>query len=206
MLIKRRSKMKLRKSNVFVILLTMLILCGFISCASSGRPFVNSEELKSYPAPSENSGLLFGFIMGESGFLTSNIIGSLEFMQINPELDPVYVYPGYVDGTLHFNPLPVGAKLHLFYWKNQIGRIIYMHKVGIQKTPSTIDLSVEKPGLNFFGAYKLNTEQTFWTIGGSKFVKDDSKTELDALKILKKHLKKTGWEILINERIEELQK
>jgi hypothetical protein len=130
----------------------------------------------------------------------------MEFVQINPEFEPMYILPGRVESTLHFQPLPIGAKLHLARWSKQIGNTILVHSGGIQKSNTSIDITVKNPGLNYFGSYRLNTETTFWTIGDSKFVIDESKTELDALLMLKKHFKKTEWENLIDDRIKELQK
>ena len=224
-----------KKMNLLFAVVFIFLLLSFSGCASlfsQKNPIENSEGKnvkvtpKSFESPTEY-GIAFGIITSYrkerinmlnpiSWFRPKNIgFENIEFLQINPAMRAMRMIPMIADkdgkNPVHYtSPQPVG----IHFYSTQITRgytetiqtapnvtstqtYSHTYTIGLQESPNSINMHIRRPGLNYFGSYKATT-------GG--FVVDDSKNELDALRILRRELRGTSWESVIDARIRELER
>jgi hypothetical protein len=197
-----------------------ILLCLISSCASLLSPRENSVivEPKDFGEP-ENSTVVFGYI--SQGKRPGQLFGqelpmeldTVEFVQINPDKEPLFVLPGkmFTDGTMFYtHPVKPGMILKMIQWKRyddvnvhySYGRqmVDKIYTVIPQVFGEEVTVEIKKPGLYYFGNYAMDYEKNI-------FVKNDNpeKTELNILKKIIDDFKNTAWENVINERIKELE-
>ncbi len=195
----------LKKKNIIFFVFSIFLLISFMSCSSTQKYPAEATidgsvtiKPKKFDSP-DNTGLAFGFITGGKSLMGSDKYpGGLFFLQINPKMEAKSMVMAFEDMVFYTSSQPVGMHFHLVSRVTTSGNVTYYQYPGIQDAPGAIDVIIKKPGLNYFGSYTVDKS--------NNFVTDDTKTELDALKILKKKLAKTSWENTIDSRIKELEK
>lgn len=203
----------MRKRGVMQIKLMLLCVLGliFMGCMTTGRvryPFEDGKKLQKAEMPSpEDHTLLFGNAALE-GFFDAVDMQTMEFIQINPSLEPKRVYPGMSSTLFYLYPVKPDSVMQLVYWETMQGRVITYSYPGIQKHKGTLTFIAKKPGLQYVGSYLLGTETVEEgekkTSQGRVFLERDIPDELEALIKLKPLLTDTPWESVIDERLEEL--
>lgn len=199
----------MEKRNVTQIKLVLLcaLVLSFMGCMTINYPYENGKKLNKAEMPSpEEYTLLFGN-MTRTDFPMDPLCDRMEYIQINPALEPNRVFPAMVKTMFYFTPVKPDSTMKLIYWEIlNFKTIIYSHP-GIQNYKGTLTFTAAKPGLQYVGSYNLDKERD--EEGKTKpsdlsFHESDTPDELDALKRLKPLLAKTTWEPLIDKRIEEL--
>jgi len=200
----------MRKRCVMQIKLVLLCVLGlvFMGCMTTGRvryPYEDGKKLQKTEMPSpEDHTLLFGNAAFE-GFLFEDDIQIMEFIQLNPSLEPKRVYPGTSSTLFYLYPVKPDSVMQLIYWEQTKGNVITYSRPGIQKHKGTLTFTAKKPGLQYIGSYLLGTEPAEKRSShGLVFLERDTPDELKALIKLKSLLTNTPWESVIDERLEEL--
>ncbi len=193
-----------RKKAGFAFLITSLGICFLMGCGSYTPAIVNSNtkdiKVKDFEGPNGNNALVFGVF--DAG---------VYFVQINPDLDPLYIFPGSTDGrrsSVRFTqPVAVGSSLQLAYLYTSSSAADYYSRPGLQMPDAPYNIRVTKPGLHYAGSFICKiVGEGFIRLGDSlEFVEDTGKTELDALTLMIDQFKDTAWGPVINARIEELK-
>lgn len=196
-----------RRLTLMLFCITVLSLSG---CLSTGRviyPFENGQKVKKAELPSpETHTLIFGN-MACDGLLREGTIDSMEFAQINPQLEPKFVYPGVNHSMFYLQPVEPGSIMQLVSWLIQSGRSGVYSLPGIQQHKYTLTFEAKKPGLLYVGSYFLGRAPGNTKILGRQelfFQKRDTPDELTALQYLEPLLKDTSWQPVIEQRIKEL--
>jgi len=199
----------MRKKGVLQSKLVLLCVLGmvFMGCITINYPYENGKKLNKAEIPSpEEYTLLFGN-MFRTGFQLDPLSDRMEYIQINPALEPNRAFPAMSRTMFYFTPVKPDSTMHLIYWEMyNPGTTTYSY-LGIQNHKGTLTFTAEKPGLQYVGSFNLDRERTEdGKIKSSDliFLKEETLNELAALKRLKPLLAKTAWEILIDKRIEEL--
>jgi len=210
------------KIRLFLIVFVTFLLLSIAGCASTPKETskINGTSWEE-KSNLQESAILFGFFSKVNIGLSSKDlpIEKIEFVQINPDMAPMFIRPGNdkKDRSMNYTqPVPVGAVFKIASWDDKIGMIDYGPSAALGDGTAggafspiysriyppfdlSINISVSKPGLHYYGSYILDKDREIFTI-------DKKKTELDALKILVKKYKNTSWENMIIERIKELEK
>jgi hypothetical protein len=123
----------------------------------------------------------------------------MEFAQINPDLEPMFLYPGIAGSyltVLYTFPVEPKSVFKLVKWQRRVLNGIVIHYSSFS---SSFYIETKKPGLYYYGSY-------IWDFENEEFINNPDKTELDALNAMAKNFKDTVWENVIAARIEELSK
>ena len=192
--------------KVRALLLAVAMVILFSACMSGPEPYprVNNDSMKKkeFASPDTHT-LIFGFISRAKGLLSLGEpqIPGIEFAQINPDGEAMFVSPGRDNSFFFLQPVPLDSTMHLVYYTYQAGRTVYYSREGLQKG-NDVTIHAEEPGLHYAGSYVLtsvegqNADYGFHQIG--------EHTELIGLQELLKKMKNTEWEQLIQARMEEL--
>lgn len=205
--------MKSKKYVKLRLLLTAGTLVFLLSACMSGPepyPRVNNDSLKKKEfASPETHALIFGFISRSKGMLSLGQpqIPSIEFAQINPDGEAMFVSPGR-DGSFFFlQPVPLDSTMHLVYYTYQSGRTVYYSREGLQKGYD-LTVHVEESGLHYAGSYVLTSvEDPEGSENGAEnygFHPIGTHNELYGLRELLKKMKNSKWESVVQARMEEL--
>ncbi len=199
-----------KKWRAGLILLTAGFILAITGCATGPAPYplVNNSKLKTaeYGSP-ETHTIVYGFISREGGIFSTAQIPIIELAQINPDGEPMFIYPGRQKSFFFTQPVPVGSAIHLVYYSYQEGRTIYYSREGLQKGYD-ITAEVIEPGLHYAGSYVLTSQEKdggmFETPSDYGFHAVGEEKEAEALELLLKKLKKSEWEGIIEARLKEL--
>ena len=194
---------KRRKAAGLIIFTGIILAAFFVGCSSvPDGPHYNRIDVKpeNIEGPTQENALVFGYINTQGVY----------FAQINPDREALVMFPGSVkkDGSLRFfQPLAVGSSLQMVYMMVTSGRVIYYQYPALDEPEAPFSIRVTKPGLQYFGSYKVKiVGENLFTLGSDlAFEKDEVKTELDALRLLLADLGETSWEPVISARIKELE-
>jgi len=197
---------------VRLLLIAAAAVVLFSGCMSGPEryPRVNNDSLKKkeFSGPETHS-LIFGFVAREKGFLSIREpqIPAIEFAQINPEGEAMFVSPGRSNSFFFLQPMPVGSTMHLVYYSYQSWRTVHYSYEGLQKG-ADVTVNIEEPGLYYAGSYVLTSvednETAEKSAGVYGFHNIGSHTELEGLQELLKKMKGTEWEPVVRTRLEEL--
>jgi hypothetical protein len=183
------------KKNYFLILIAVLVIT-LTSCASTNQISTiaakKALENGEWGTP-ETHTLLFG-INGEDAKQTS------KFLQQNPDIGykfletygisnekTILLFITIEKGRFFLYPQPVGSELKEFSWWTYESHLGYDSIKTIYEGIGGVDITLTKPGLQFYGNDKEN-----------------HKEELKTLKKMVKYFKGSAWETLIKSRIEEI--
>jgi len=211
----------MKRTRKYAWLGAALVLAGLVlSCASQPNvPYNYNKPVAkmSFDDPS-TSVLVYGSARQVKTFLTvfagAGPINSLELVQLNPQKEPMIITPARDGAYFYTEPLPVGSSLKIFFYSMQLGNTITSYYRGIQgRGPS--DVRLEKPGLLYLGSlvYCDKGYMDTHTVSGRTIDQNSldlypagPDKEIDILKAILPKFRKTAWEALIINRIEELKK
>jgi len=177
-----------KKINLLFIIGIIFLLSSFSGCALlfSAQKYPtenkdgNAREVnpKRFKSPDEY-GLAFG----------TRASGGGTFAQINPSMEAMIVFPMVLrdkrDFLYYLSPHPVGMHFHPVRKVTFTNNTTTIHYLGLQASSEDAPIIIRTPGLNYFGS----PEHELW-----------------ALNLLKKELRKTPWEAVIDARIKELER
>ncbi len=194
-----------------VLLLAAVLVILFSGCMSGPEPYprVNNDSTKKKEfASPETHTLIFGFISRSKGLLSIGEpqIPGIEFAQINPEGEAMFVSPGRENSFFFLQPVPLDSTMHLVYYTYQSGRTVYYSREGLTKG-NDLTVHADEPGLLYAGSYLLTSVEEEGVEKGDAnygFHRIGEHTELFGLQELMKKMKKTEWEPVIQARMEEL--
>jgi len=211
----------MKRTRKYAWLGAALVLAGLVlSCASQPTvPYNYNKPVakKSFDDPS--TGVL---VYGSAGQIKSVLsflagegpIENLQLVQLNPQKEPMIITPARIGSYFYTQPLPVGASLKFFYYTMRSGNTVELDYRGMQgKGPS--DVRLDKPGLLYLGSlvYCDKGYMDTHTFMGRKVDPNEfdlypagTDKEIDILKAILPKFRKTAWETLIINRIEELKK
>ncbi len=203
-----------KKIVLAIPLIILIFLSVFTGCTSIMRPKINGSSVKKadYESPA-NSVIAFGFIFKSTNGSPVNAtpIPDLEFVQINPDVEPMFVVFGQAGNDYGMNfspPVSPGSSFKVVSWTVETGIEYYKSNDNYYGIPvygkvypefdQSLIITTSKPGLYYYGSYILHND-------GKKFSIDNRKTELDALKLLAGRFKDPPWNQVIAERISQLE-
>jgi hypothetical protein len=196
--VKSKKNVKMRG-----LLMAAVLVLLFSGCMSGPEPYprVNNDSMKKKELASPDTHtLMFGFVSRAKGIfsLGEPQIPSIEFAQINPEGEAMFVSPGRNNSFFFLQPVPLGSTMHLVYYTYKSGRTVYYSREGLQKG-NDLTVHAAEPGLYYAGSYVLTSVEENYG-----FHRIGEHTELLGLQELLKKMKKTEWEPVIQARMEEL--
>ncbi len=196
------------RSRFFLIAFGLALV--FTGCTTGPAPYplVNNSKLKTaeYESP-ETHTIVYGFISRAGGLFSAPQIPIIELAQINPDGEPMFIYPGRQNSFFFTQPVPVGSAIHLVYYSYKSGRTIHYSRVGLQEGYD-ITAKTTEPGLHYAGSYVLTSveksKSMFEAPSDYGFHPVGEGDEAEALKLLLKKLKKSEWKGIIEARLKEL--
>lgn len=206
---------RLKVSKLGLIIMIATVGLTLIGCATGPEPYptVNDDAIKKKEyAAMEDHTLIFGYIAREKSVFSfgERKLPIVEFAQINPEGEAMFISPGRSGSFFFIQPVPIDSSLHLIFHRYKEGRTTYYTYEGLQKGYD-ITINAIKPGLYYAGSYLLQSvgeDSGSWIsfiMSPDGFLPNGDHTELEGLKDLLKKMKNTEWEELITARIEELK-
>lgn len=208
------KRLKIVKLGLVIMIMTVGLT--LIGCITGPKPYptVNDESIKKKEyASMEDHTLIFGYIAREKGIfsLREPQLPILEFAQIDPEGEAMFIAPGRSRSFFFLQPVPVDSTLHLIYHQYTSGRTTFYAYEGLQKGDD-ITINATEPGLHYAGSYLYqyiggDSDKliSFNPSGHYGFKPNGNHTELEGLKELLKKMKNTRWEELIIARMEEIE-
>ncbi len=195
--------------SLMLIALLATVTTGCLTNGRSMQPIKNKKTLdkKKMDSPAETT-LIFGHIY-RGAFYGKAYFDQIEFSQINPENEAMWIFPGTAGTMFYCTPVTPGSVLHMTLWGYSSGNTYYYARLGIGKSDDSLTFTAKKPGLQYVGAHNhKGTKMGEGLLSGYTyaFEEEDSPDELDALAKLKPLLKGTAWEAVIDARIQELSK
>ncbi len=195
------------------VLLTVFLISSLSSCVfttfslikkaknEQKKVLINGKRLKpkSFDSPEENT-LVFFTLKQKHGLFGDPDVDAL-LIQVDPNEKHYKVRAAKLANDLRvFAPLPPGSDMQvvLTSWSTSTGNTSTTHyqTYPLCSTPDiTMRFKTKKTGLQYIGEYQVKD---------GNYVYIGSKEELASLKNLKKYVKKTEWEKLVDKRIKEL--
>ena len=186
----------------------------FSSCMTAGGYINNRLPDKKKFGPPDTHTLIFGYMdiegISEVERKIAPGIGIHDFeifAQVNPEKEAFFAMPLYFKPNIFcFQPVESGVLLRLLksYYTTLIilfGRPVTVtyHLDSFFGAPdaSSLQYTAAKPGLYYAGSYTRSKD---------RYTREDTRNELEALKIIQPYFKRTAWQPVIEERIKELEK
>ena len=186
----------------------------FSSCMTAGGYINNRLPDKKKFGPPDTHTLIFGYMdiegISEAERKIAPGIGIHDieiFAQVNPEKEAFFAVPLYFKPNVFcFQPVESGVLLRLLksYYTTLIilfGRPVTVtyHLDSFFGAPdaSSLQYTAAKPGLYYAGSYTRSKD---------RYTREDTRNELEALKIIRPYFKRTAWQPVIEERIKELEK
>lgn len=204
--------------TVCVVLAVAVFALTAMSCATGpARPLRNNVavEKSAYLPPSEGV-LVYGsakIAASSVDFFGAPSVDNMEYIQLNPDCEPMIVTPGRSGSFFFTQPLPLGSNFKLFFFSSTQGRTTTFYNLGLQGKGGA-DFVLAKPGLLYLGSLRY-CDKPFIEGNTNPFREPDYDTlnfypvgdekEIDVLKALLPFFKGTEWAPLIDARIKELE-